>query len=156
MRIAQSVSIYLAGFASFLSAIGFSVALEHEKDGLFENEDLVQAGRQVYISEGCIHCHSQFVRPVGGDTELWGTPTSIEQALSQRPVLIGNRRQGPDLATVGERRSPEWNRLHLLNPRELSPGSRMPAYPHLFEGNGYRGKALLAYLDQLRPTVKDL
>lgn len=156
MRLRQPVSICWAGLCSFLAAIGFYFALELETDGLTAKADLVEVGRQVYISEGCIHCHSQFVRPVGVDTELWGTPTTVEQALSQKPVLIGNRRQGPDLATVGDRRSSEWNRLHLQNPRKLSPGSRMPAYPHLFEGNGERGKALLAYLDQLRPTVEDL
>jgi cytochrome c oxidase cbb3-type subunit 2 len=115
--------------------------------------DLVALGRQVYISEGCIHCHSQFVRPVGQDMEIWGPRTAVEQALSQEPVLIGNRRQGPDLANVGQRRNAGWNRLHLVEPSAIVPGSRMPSYRHLFESNNERGEALLVYLLSLRPST---
>jgi cytochrome c oxidase cbb3-type subunit 2 len=115
--------------------------------------DLVAMGRQVYISEGCIHCHSQYVRPVGQDMELWGARTTVEQALSQKPVLIGNRRQGPDLANVGQRRNAGWNRLHLMEPSAVVPSSRMPSYRHLFESDNERGEALLVYLSSLRPSV---
>lgn len=114
--------------------------------------DRVALGRQVYISEGCIHCHSQYVRPVGKDMELWGSRTTVEQAFNQEPVLIGNRRQGPDLANVGLRRDAGWNRLHLIEPSALVPGSRMPSYRHLFEPDASRGAALLAYLDSLKPV----
>jgi len=93
------------------------------------------------------------VRPVGQDAALWGAPTPIHQALSQEPVLIGNRRQGPDLANVALRRPREWNRLHLIDPRSLMPGSRMPSYAHLFATGDPRGPALLNYLDQLKPEV---
>ena len=117
------------------------------------SSDLVALGRAVYISEGCVHCHSQFVRPVGEHMRLWGARTSVEAALAQSPVLIGNRRQGPDLANVGMRRSAEWNQLHLTAPAQLVPGSRMPSYPHLFaEGRG-EGVALLAYLQILKPEL---
>lgn len=117
-----------------------------------EPVDMVALGREVYVSEGCIHCHSQYVRPVGADRALWGTPTSVETALSQTPVLIGNRRQGPDLANVGLRRDAVWNRLNLIKPSALVPGSRMPSYRHLFEGDARRGEALLAYLNSLQPS----
>jgi cytochrome c oxidase cbb3-type subunit 2 len=113
--------------------------------------DQVSFGRAVYISEGCIHCHSQFIRPVGQDQTLWGQQTPVERALEQSPVLIGNRRQGPDLANVGLRRVAGWNRLHLIEPSAVVPGSRMPSYRHLFTGNDPRGEALLAYLDSLQP-----
>ena len=116
-----------------------------------ESMDPVSLGREVYVSEGCIHCHSQYVRPVGADRELWGPPTSVETALSQVPVLIGNRRQGPDLANTGLRRDEVWNRLNLMNPSTLVPESRMPSYRHLFEDDGRCGEALLAYLNSLRP-----
>ncbi len=112
---------------------------------------LVDAGRQVYISEGCIHCHSQYVRRVGADAALWGEATTVEGALSQQPVLIGNRRQGPDLANVALRRSPGWNRLHLIEPSAVVEGSRMPSFRHLFSGGNPRGEALLAYLASLMP-----
>lgn len=116
----------------------------------FPASDTVALGRSVYIAEGCIHCHSQYVRPVGRDQDLWGAPTAVHKALSQEPVLIGNRRQGPDLANVGLRRDAEWNRLHLIEPSALVPGSRMPSYRHLFESGDERGGALLVYLSSLR------
>lgn len=111
--------------------------------------DEVGRGRAVYIAEGCIHCHSQYVRPrVASEVVNWGPAATLEATLAAAPPLLGNRRQGPDLARVGNRRSPEWNRLHLLAPGAVSPGSRMPSYAHLFSGDG-RGEALVAYLASL-------
>ncbi len=105
-----------------------------------------QRGRQVYIEEGCISCHSQYVRPNTSDVERWGPFRPIDRA--ERPPLIGNRRQGPDLLNVGRRRDPEWNRQHLIDPRKLSAGSKMPSYAHLFR-DGSRGDDLVAYLASL-------
>ncbi len=111
---------------------------------------LIQHGREVYIAEGCIHCHSQFIRPlVPQDVEQWGPAEPLQRSLSAAPPLFGTRRQGPDLARVGNRRSPEWNRLHLMSPQAVSPGSRMPAYAHLFKPGDERGAALVAYLASL-------
>ncbi|MGA1205619.1 MAG: cbb3-type cytochrome c oxidase subunit II [Opitutales bacterium] len=119
-------------------------------------ETVVDRGRAVYIAEGCIHCHSQYVRPVGPDQELWGPSTRPETALGQGSVLIGNRRQGPDLANVGMRRTPEWNRRHLIDPPSISRGSRMPSYRHLFSRGNPDGEALLVYLQQLHPPVEEI
>lgn len=113
------------------------------------DEALILRGREVYISEGCIHCHSQYIRPGTADVERWGPAKSPATALAAEPPLLGNRRLGPDLANVGNRRSPEWNRLHLMNPRALLPASRMPAYGHLFRGENSPGEALVAYLTDL-------
>ncbi len=104
-------------------------------------------GRAVYVAEGCIHCHSQFVRPGGRDEELWGPARALDRR--ERPPLVGNRRQGPDLAAVGLRRSPLWNRLHLIDPRALNPDSRMPSYAHLFAPGERRGDDLVEYLASL-------
>ena len=107
----------------------------------------IAAGRAGYVAEGCIHCHSQFVRPGSRDEQLWGPSVPLDRR--QRPPLVGNRRQGPDLAAVGLRRSPVWNRLHLLDPRALTPGSRMPSYAHLFAPGEHRGDDLVEYLAAL-------
>ena len=109
----------------------------------------VQTGREVYIAEGCIHCHSQFVRKGTRDELWWGPWMEPGEILKTQPPLIGNRRQGPDLLNVGNRRSMEWNRLHLMDPRSLSPDSRMPAYATLFGAGDSRGPALLLYLASL-------
>ena len=103
------------------------------------------AGRAVYIAEGCINCHSQYVRPHGNDEALWGPVGGFSR--EHRPPLPGNRRQGPDLARVGNRRSAAWHRVHLMQPRILNPASRMPDYAHLFEDR--RGDDLVAYLASL-------
>lgn len=113
-------------------------------------EALVARGKEVYISEGCIHCHSQYVRPLAPlDSLRWGPAASLKSALAGSPPLVGTRRQGPDLANVGNRRSAEWQKLHLIDPQSISPGSRMPAYGHLFRSDDERGNALVAYLMSL-------
>jgi cytochrome c oxidase cbb3-type subunit 2 len=112
-------------------------------------DDPIAAGRAVYIAEGCIHCHSQFVRPGTPDELLWGPSRPLAEMLKEEPPLPGNRRQGPDLQNVGNRRSPDWNRLHLQDPRSLAPVSAMPRYAHLFAAGDPRGEALGAYLASL-------
>lgn len=103
-------------------------------------------GRAVYLAEGCIHCHSRYPRPGSPDEALWGPALEPDAALAETPALIGNRRQGPDLANIGARRSAAWLKVHFINPRSLAPDSLMPSYAHLF--NDDRGDALIAYLKQ--------
>jgi len=114
-------------------------------------QENVAAGRKVYIAEGCIHCHSQYVRPGTMDENLWGPAHSLTEVLAQTPPLLGNRRQGPDLQNVALRRTRDWNRQHLIAPRVITPGSRMPSYKPLFAGDAARGEALLDYLASLAP-----
>ena len=111
-------------------------------------EAQVRHGQEVYVAEGCIHCHSQYVRPETRDVEWWG-PYDDALHPADRPVLIGNRRQGPDLLNVGLRRSARWEELHLRSPRAVSPGSCMPSYAHLFAKGDDRGDDLVAYLTTL-------
>ena len=114
----------------------------------------IERGRVVYISEGCIHCHSQYVRPDTTDVLMWGPVGSLEQIHRQQPPLIGNRRQGPDLSQVGVRRSPLWLKIHLMDPQEVSGSSIMPSYEFLFRDQ--RGNDLVAYLASLRgPGLKE-
>ncbi len=107
----------------------------------------VERGRAVYISEGCIHCHSQYVRPNSSDVLMWGPVTSISELRKQDSPLIGNRRQGPDLSQVGARRSAAWLKAHFFNPAEVSGASIMPSYGFLFRDS--RGDDLVAYLESL-------
>jgi len=111
---------------------------------------LVSRGRQVYISEGCIHCHSQYVRPGSSDEVMWGPTVNVVVRRTEEPPLIGNRRQGPDLSEVGSRRSALWLRAHFLNPAMLVRESPMPSYAHLFADQ--RGEALLACVQSLGNT----
>lgn len=107
----------------------------------------IERGRQVYISEGCIHCHSQYVRPRTADVLMWGPVQSLDAVHAEQPPLIGNRRQGPDLSQVGGRRSPLWLKMHFFDPRAVSGSSIMPSYAFLFHDQ--RGNDLVAYLASL-------
>jgi cytochrome c oxidase cbb3-type subunit 2 len=108
----------------------------------------IERGRQVYVSEGCINCHSQYVRPNTTDELLWGPTKSMQELRRERPPLIGNRRQGPDLSQVGVRRSTQWLKAHFYDPPEVSGSSIMPAYGFLFSDG--RGDDLVAYLTSLK------
>ena len=107
----------------------------------------LERGRRVYISEGCINCHSQYVRPNTLDVLMWGPVVSLAEVHQQKPPLIGNRRQGPDLTQVGVRRSRLWLKAHLIDPAEVSGRSVMPSFGFLF--NDERGDDLVAYLASL-------
>jgi cytochrome c oxidase cbb3-type subunit 2 len=110
-------------------------------------------GRQVYISEGCIHCHSQYVRPNSPDVLMWGPVEPVSELRLERPPLIGNRRQGPDLSQVGLRRSPLWLKAHFIDPQEVSGSSIMPSFALLFRSQ--RGDDLVAYLTSLHTSGAD-
>ncbi len=90
-------------------------------------------GRDVYIKEGCVGCHSQMIRPFRAETERYGHYSVAGESVYDHPFLWGSKRTGPDLARVGGRYSDEWHRAHLYNPRNVVPESKMPSYPWLVE-----------------------
>jgi hypothetical protein len=82
-------------------------------------------GRNLYISEVCYHCHSQYVRPVANESVRFG-PVLVsdhDNNMLQRPVLWGTRRVGPDLTHEGRLRSNDWHIAHLWNPAEVTTSS---------------------------------
>jgi cytochrome c oxidase cbb3-type subunit 2 len=56
-------------------------------------------------------------------------------------VLLGSKRVGPDLMTIGEREDDaNWQHLHLYNPKITSEGrSTMPHYGFLYETRAIEG-----------------
>ena len=99
---------------------------------------LQQRGRDVYLREGCWYCHSQFVRPVTGETRRWGPVAESGEFAFDVPHLFGTRRIGPDLLRVGLKYSDEWHYAHFWNPRMLTPDSVMAPYRGLFDASGQR------------------
>lgn len=91
------------------------------------------AGRDVYIRESCMVCHSQMIRPFRAETERYGHYSVAGESVYDRPFQWGSKRTGPDLARVGGRYSDDWHRIHLINPRDVVPESIMPGYPWLVE-----------------------
>ena len=90
-------------------------------------------GRDVYIREGCYNCHSQMIRPFRAETERYGHYSVAGESVYDHPFQWGSKRTGPDLARVGGRYSDDWQRVHLINPRDVVPESNMPGFPWLVE-----------------------
>ena len=90
-------------------------------------------GRDIYIREGCISCHSQMVRPFRSETERYGPYSKSGEFVYDRPFLWGSKRTGPDLHREGGRYPDSWHYNHMLDPETMSPGSIMPPYPWLIE-----------------------
>lgn len=117
--------------------------------------DALRLGRQVYVGEGCWHCHSQFVRPVSNESRRFGpvSETWEYQNSLQRPVMFGTRRIGPDLSRQGGRHGNDWHAVHFFHPQLIVPESPMPQYPWLFDGSpdkpNKRGLALITYMQWL-------
>ena len=140
-------------------------------EGLKPYTSAQQRGREVYIANGCIYCHTQQPRDrnLGPDHERgWGRASVPGDYVYDKPHLLGSMRTGPDLFNIGARQpSKDWHLGHLYQPRAYVPGSIMPAYPYLFEtkaaaepgdevvklppGQGPAGKVVVA-----RPEALDL
>jgi cytochrome c oxidase cbb3-type subunit I/II len=89
-------------------------------------------GRDIYIREGCVGCHSQLVRPFRSETARYqGTYSKAGEYVYDHPFLWGSKRTGPDLHRVGGKYSDDWHYRHMRNPREIYPESIMPSYPWL-------------------------
>lgn len=100
-------------------------------------------GREHYISLGCVYCHSQQPRDPGqapDGARGWGRPSVPSDYSYDRVHLLGTMRTGPDLLNIGARQpSVDWHLTHLYQPRAVSPGSTMPAYPFLFRETDFVG-----------------
>jgi len=140
-------STILLGFLALSAIIAVGPALWVEANtaplpGSRPMTELEHEGLKVYISEGCVACHTQQVRPLAMD-EAWGRAAvpgdfalvgPLGPLSPYAPALLGSSRTAPGLSTVGARHpSQTWQYLHLFNPRIVVPDSVMPAYPWLFE-----------------------
>jgi cytochrome c oxidase cbb3-type subunit I/II len=96
-------------------------------------------GRDIYVREGCYNCHSQLVRPLRFETARYGEYSKSGEFVYDHPFQWGSKRTGPDLAREGGntkiRKSNFWHYQHLMAPKDVSPGSIMPAYTWLREDN---------------------
>ena len=88
-------------------------------------------GRDIYIREGCVSCHSQMIRPFRSEVVRYGPYSRAGEYVYDHPFLWGSKRTGPDLLRVGKKYSDSWHLNHMYDPQSTSPGSIMPAYPWL-------------------------
>lgn len=99
--------------------------------GIVPDSALKVVGRDIYVREGCYNCHSQMIRPLVAETLRYGHYSVAGEFVYDHPFQWGSKRTGPDLHRIGGKYSDEWQRLHLIAPRDLVPESIMPAYPWL-------------------------
>ncbi|MCA6299529.1 MAG: cytochrome-c oxidase, cbb3-type subunit II [Phenylobacterium sp.] len=92
---------------------------------------LEQAGRDIYVREGCYVCHSQMIRPLRDEVERYGHYSLAAESMYDHPFQWGSKRTGPDLARVGGKYSDAWHVQHLVDPRSVVPESIMPPYAFL-------------------------
>jgi cytochrome c oxidase cbb3-type subunit I/II len=88
-------------------------------------------GRDIYVREGCYNCHSQMIRPLRFETARYGEYSKAGEFVYDHPFQWGSKRTGPDLAREGGLRSHYWHYQHMIRPKDVTPGSIMPAYPWL-------------------------
>ncbi len=124
------VTIAIGGLVEIVP-LYFQRSTTQAAPGLKPYTALQLAGRDIYVREGCYNCHSQMIRPLQAETLRYGRYSSASEFVYDHPFQWGSKRTGPDLHRVGGKYSDEWQRLHLLNPRDLVPESNMPAYPWL-------------------------
>lgn len=118
-------------------------------DGLKPYTALQLEGRDIYIREGCVNCHSQMIRPFRAEVERYGHYSVAGESVWDHPFLWGSKRTGPDLARVGARYSDAWHHAHLMDPRSVVPQSNMPAFPWL-DSNVLDGKYTTKKLEVMR------
>ena len=100
-------------------------------DGMRPYTPLEQAGRDIYVREGCYTCHSQMIRPFRDEVERYGHYSLAAESMYDHPFQWGSKRTGPDLARVGNRYSDAWHVQHLIDPQSMVPESVMPKYGFL-------------------------
>jgi cytochrome c oxidase cbb3-type subunit 2 len=132
LAVLVAVAISLGGLAEIVPLMYQAEAIE-PLPGVEPYKPLELAGRDVYVREGCYNCHSQMVRTLRFETERYGHYSLAGESVYDRPFQWGSKRTGPDLARVGGRYSDDWQRVHLINPRDVVPESNMPRFPWLLE-----------------------
>ncbi|CAM5778920.1 cytochrome-c oxidase, cbb3-type subunit II [Castellaniella caeni] len=144
-------SILVVSFSGLVQIIPlfFQHSTTAPAEGVKPLESLRLVGRDIYIREGCVGCHSQQIRKLQSEVQRYGPYSIAAESVYEHPFLWGSKRTGPDLARVGQRYSDEWHRIHLRNPRDVVKESNMPAYSWL-QHNTVEGSDVQARMRVLR------
>ncbi len=128
--VAILVTVSIGGLVQIVPLYTMEQTIE-KVDGMRPYSPLEQAGRNIYIREGCYLCHSQQIRPFRDEVERYGHYSLAAESMYDHPFQWGSKRTGPDLARVGGKYSNEWHVEHLIDPRGVVPESIMPGFPFL-------------------------
>jgi len=148
MAVLILITVSIGGLVEIIPLFTIESTIE-KVEGVRPYSPLEQAGRNIYIREGCYVCHSQMVRSFRDEAERYGHYSLAAESMYDHLFQWGSKRTGPDLARVGGKYSNEWQRAHLIDPRSLVPESIMPAYPFL-ERKRVPTDDIAAHLETLR------
>lgn len=148
MAILMVLVVCIGGLTQIVPIL-FQDVVNEPVEGLKPYTALQLEGRDIYIREGCVGCHSQMVRPFRAETERYGHYSVAGEFVFDHPFLWGSKRTGPDLHRVGGRYSDDWHKAHLFNPRNVVPESKMPSYPWLAQ-NKLSGNHTVAKMKALK------
>jgi cytochrome c oxidase cbb3-type subunit 2 len=132
LAVGIAIMVSLGGLAEITPLFVEAHSLE-APPGVHPYDPLRLAGKDVYVREGCYLCHSQMIRALRFETERYGHFSTAAESVYDRPFQWGSKRTGPALARVGGKYSDDWQRAHMMDPRQVVPESNMPAYPWLAE-----------------------
>jgi cytochrome c oxidase cbb3-type subunit II len=130
LGILTAIMVSLGGLAE-ITPIFMAAHTVEAAPGVKPYDPLRLAGKDIYVREGCYVCHSQMIRALRAETQRYGHYSVASESVYDRPHQWGSKRTGPDLARVGGKYSDAWQRLHLLDPRQVVKDSNMPGYPWL-------------------------
>lgn len=132
MTVLVLITVAIGGVVEIVPLFTIESTIE-DVEGVRPYSPLEQAGRNIYIREGCYLCHSQQVRPFRDEVERYGHYSLAAESKYDHPFQWGSKRTGPDLARVGGKYSNEWHVSHMVDPRSVVPESVMPAYGFLLD-----------------------
>ncbi len=159
LMICTLIVISMAGLVQIVPLF-FQHSTTTATEGVTPYDPLSLIGRDIYIREGCVGCHSQQIRMLESEVRRYGPYSLAGESVYDHPFLWGSKRTGPDLSRVGERYTDEWHRIHLRNPRDVVRESNMPAYSWL-QHNSVEGENVQKRMEVLRtlhgnlPTYSD-
>jgi len=132
LSVAAFIVVAIGGIVEIAPLFWIDNTIE-KVEGVRPYTPLEQAGRDIYVREGCYTCHSQMIRPFRDEVERYGHYSLAAESMYDHPFQWGSKRTGPDLARVGGRYSDEWHVQHMIDPRSVVPESIMPGYAFLAE-----------------------
>jgi cytochrome c oxidase cbb3-type subunit 2 len=132
LAIAAFLAVVVGGIVEIAPLFWIDNTIE-KVDGMRPYTPLEQAGRDIFVREGCHTCHSQMIRPFRDEVERYGHYSLAAESMYDHPFQWGSKRTGPDLARVGNRYSDDWHVQHLKDPQSVVPESVMPSYAFLAE-----------------------
>ena len=130
------VTVIIGGIVEIVPLFTIQETIENVQ-GVRPYSPLEQAGRDIYVREGCYVCHSQMIRPFRDEVERYGHYSLAAESMYDHPFQWGSKRIGPDLARVGGKYSNDWHVRHLANPRDVVPESIMPGYSFMHRPLAY-------------------